>query len=388
MAFLHPMAGRLLIALAVFALLLSAAVTEVVAAPAAAADWHGPTPGSTCPCVQEADPSTSTCYHWTDPLPSVGGIAGCKRVACAPRFLCVAQPLATHLCHVTAVTAVPVCSDRAQPTACNCLRTGVVGPPHLTPIQTTSRSGVTAVDPPLDCQGAPVVRIGIEDKPFKCVKEVNTKSLSVHDAYFGGGTSTRQSGWHTRGDWVHVHFLASGDAANPHGVCFTNGGGAAAIAGAPGTRGVDIFVTTPTGTNTFLAKDPADAPSPANATFGYTTMHTADGLLQSVRQSWPNGGPGRGFCLRMPRSAPLGVELKGIKWLRGMMFFSGGTDYPLAGSIHMWCAYHSAIERGIKFPHHWGRTVFPLPAGTPPDNYPTIEQVTFRRACDCGVFPE
>eukprot|EP00168_Porphyra_purpurea_P009433 TRINITY_DN2299_c0_g1_i1.p1 TRINITY_DN2299_c0_g1~~TRINITY_DN2299_c0_g1_i1.p1 ORF type:complete len:375 (+),score=39.41 TRINITY_DN2299_c0_g1_i1:594-1718(+) len=366
MPVLHSTAGRPLVALMAVALLLTVAVSEAVAAPAVATDDNGPTPGSTCPCMQEVDPSSTTCYHWTDLLPAVGGTAGCKRVACAPRYLCVAQPLATHMCHVTAVTAVPVCSDRAQPTACNCLRTSVVGPTHLTPIQATAWSGVTAVDPPLNCQGAPVVRIGIEDKPFKCVKEVNTKALSVHDAYFGGGTTTRQSGWHTRGDWVHVHFLASGDATSPHGVCFTNGGGAAAIADAPGTRGVDIFVTTPTGTNTFLAKDPADAPSPANATFGYTTMHTTDGLLQSVRQSWPNGGPGRGFCVRMPSSAPLGVELKGMKWLRGMMFFSGGTDYPLAGGIHMWCAYHSAIERGSRIPPHWGRRCFRCRRGRRP----------------------
>ncbi|GAB0489851.1 hypothetical protein MMPV_001077 [Pyropia vietnamensis] len=381
------------------AALLSASVAVVTAAvlvawaTPAAATTPAAIPGTTCPCAQEADPSTAACYHWAPSAaaaPPVGATASCLRVACAPRYECVAQPLSTHVCHVTAVTSVPVCEDPTQPPSCTCTRSGVTGPVHLQPVQVAARAGGPAVaDPPLNCAASDVVvRIRTEDEPYKCVREINTGSLSIHDAYFGGGTSTRQAGWHLRGDWVHVHFLRSDDPAVPHGVCFTNGGGARPIAQLPADRSVDISVTSPTGVNNWVVQDPPSAPSPFNATFGYTTTMTTDGLVQAARQSWPNGGPGRGFCVRMPQSAELDVEMTNIHWLRGMLFFRGATNYPLAGAIHVWCMAHSANARGIQFPLKWGRAIWPVPAGTPADAVPSIEQVTFQRACDCGGFPE
>lgn len=371
----------------------AALVVGLAPTPAGASGAVPAIPGTTCPCVQEENPSTAACYHWAPTgaaAPAIGAAASCRRVACAPRYECVAQPLSTHVCHVTAVTSVPVCGDATQPPSCTCTRSGVSGPVHLQPVQvTTGRSGGAAADPPLTCAAADVVvRIKTEDKPFKCVREVNTGALTVHDAYFGGGTTTRQAGWHLHGDWVHVHFLRSDDPAVPHGVCFTNGGGKPPIGQLPGARGVDIAVTTPTGINAWVVQDPASAPSPFNATFGYTSILTTDGLVQAARQSWPNGGPGRGFCVRMPRSAVVGVEVTNVHWLRGMLFFRGATNYPLAGALHAWCMYHSATARGIRFPLTWGRAIWPVPAGTPADGVPSIEQVTFQRACDCGAFPE
>lgn len=385
-------AAAALLSATVVAVAAVAAVVVVAPAPAAAATAAA-IPGTTCPCAQEADPSIAACYHWapsTAAAPPVGAAASCRRVACGPRYECVVQPLSTHVCHVTAVTSVPVCGDPTQPPSCTCTRSGVAGPVHLQPVQvTTGVAGGAAADPPLTCAPADVVvRIKTEDRPFKCVREVNTGGLSVHDAYFGGGTTTRQAGWHLRGDWVHVHFLRSDDPAVPHGVCFTNGGGKPAVTALPGDRGVDIAVTTPTGINTWVVQDPPSAPSPFNATFGYTTTLTTDGLVQAARQTWPNGGPGRGFCLRMPASAAVGVELTNLHWLRGVLFFRGATNYPLAGALHAWCASHSATARGLVFPLKWGRAIWPVPAGTPADGAPSIEQVTFQRACDCGAFPE